>query len=1374
MCYFCLLIDHASLLLRLAKPSEKRRTNLMELLGQYSRNLDDVRDILKVVDNKKQSILHKLAFHQDFQSHQTLLEILNEFFPEKNLRQKEEILLHRNGKGDTILNVLSKEAKKENSLKDLKKLILIYTEAGLKAKLEAQKNPLKEAITTGNTKAAKILIDSDYSLVFDEKVGLNALHSCIRYRNPKLITHILEKEGRKGLNYNLEPVPSERNRLDHKMNSLLHYASDLNWPGVSNQEIDQGPDNTISHEDARIEILETLLHNDWSDIDQKNQDGDNCLHLAISNEFPKGAKLIIDSIMNLGEEEKEGNKKKGKPKEKRTESRATELNQEDYKKIKEKEIAAKAEKARKLKAVEDSKQKLRSLLNEKNNKGLTPLFLAIKKGFAEVVEKMINCKELDKEITDDKNRTAFYFAIEVDEVDCFNKIWPKVPGKLGNTRKKRRLLCYSAEKSIGLKVFNMLLKQVTETSDSKEVLTFEKLLESDGQIESPMHSLAKSQKFTSEKYKSLIQCLEKENPSQINQQNEKDTLAKKYLCHQDQKKNTPLHIAILDDQNIRENHLNLQVLTNIAAMLKTPPKVSTPDYNEEEKKELMQQNYLRMLMLFSNEWIQILVEDNVLKTKLKEAGVPTTLVEEQFLKILKDEGENGLKHLWFKTLVETNDETLSTLTEMLKEKLKKLSKETRDYFERIANGITPEMVECLKEEKKVSDMFIKSINGNLATKFDNFESKQEKLKLIADMIKVPGTNQALKMTNENGENFLSNLKKMPDEWFLMLSEDKKLRKIFMGLGDDDSLSVIIDKFQTLPSINQVTHPINLVKEIFEKKKKFPKSFTKLLDWEGEYHKNDSDHVRRCCYAEVDPKEAYTVNEGIQEIIVKTLTCGYFLKKALEGMFLVFLFNKMLDFGTDITLNVSFYKPKESNYSVFKDLPSIENCTAPNFEQLNITKPVGFNLECYFHEMNEYMLFAAALAIFAFNYMTDSFFVMTDKNTRQYKAIMIPGFCCWDSCVQVMSQSGIKKVLMNMYWYGILPLFNQVFIYIYGFWVRNFVRYWKKRHLLEKAIKKKSEDHVDHVEQNSDGICSYVWKLMKRCFKIDGSSCTNAKCYKSITQNDIKEDKNMKILNDMQDKCDKTVIIGKIVTASTENSYMPLLQLSILFPSFISLFPEAINNINVRKFILDTDNGSNWRYFILLTSVTTSLTSMGIALTETYFSKSGRRSYKTKPKPRWFLYFNSIIFQVVPKIFAYQVFAFGFVPHIGKLISEKYDISSDLGVNLIIPVLLTLPFLLSILRTIVFHLTVFKCQGFPRLIDSILFGLATMFVCSENDFHYRNDSKKSPGDETTQIEVQFNEEKIFIFMPNILKSKQFIMFLVHLSACFILILIYQTT
>ena len=98
--YFCLLTDHATTLLhQLAKQGENRTANLMELLGKYSRDLDDVKDLLKVVDKRKQSILHKLAFYNDNESHQTLLDILTAFFPENDLKQKEEILMHRNGKG---------------------------------------------------------------------------------------------------------------------------------------------------------------------------------------------------------------------------------------------------------------------------------------------------------------------------------------------------------------------------------------------------------------------------------------------------------------------------------------------------------------------------------------------------------------------------------------------------------------------------------------------------------------------------------------------------------------------------------------------------------------------------------------------------------------------------------------------------------------------------------------------------------------------------------------------------------------------------------------------------------------------------------------------------------------------------------------------------------------------------------------------------------------------------------------------------------------------------------------------------------------------------------------------------------------------------
>ena len=213
---------------------------------------------------------------------------------------------------------------------------------------------------------------------------------------------------------------------------------------------------------------------------------------------------------------------------------------------------------------------------------------------------------------------------------------------------------------------------------------------------------------------------------------------------------------------------------------------------------------------------------------------------------------------------------------------------------------------------------------------------------------------------------------------------------------------------------------------------------------------------------------------------------------------------------------------------------------------------------------------------------------------------------------------------------------------------------------------------------------------------------------------------------MQDQCEKTVTIGKIVTSSTENSFMPLLQLSILFPSFMRLFPATLD---LQDIVSNNTNGVNLRLIVILTSIITSLMSMGIALTETYFSKSGRRTYKTPG--RWLLYFSSILFQVVPKIFAYQVFAFGFVPYVA---------GNEWGPDLIIPTLLGLPSVLSILRAIVFHCTVFKFKEFPKRRESLLFGLATMYVCSENDFHYRNaletkDAQNSKNTKTDDLEDQ---------------------------------------
>ena len=82
----------------------------------------------------------------------------------------------------------------------------------------------------------------------------------------------------------------------------------------------------------------------------------------------------------------------------------------------------------------------------------------------------------------------------------------------------------------------------------------------------------------------------------------------------------------------------------------------------------------------------------------------------------------------------------------------------------------------------------------------------------------------------------------------------------------------------------------------------------------------------------------------------------------------------------------------------------------------------------------------------------------------------------------------------------------------------------------------------------------------------------------------------------------------------------------------------------------------------------------------------------------FFSFFSIICQVVPKIFAYLVFSFGFIG------SFKYP-------NAIIPSILALPLILSLARAIVYRIS----RRSKSWRFSLLFGLSTMYTLNEHDF-----------------------------------------------------------
>ena len=257
---------------------------------------------------------------------------------------------------------------------------------------------------------------------------------------------------------------------------------------------------------------------------------------------------------------------------------------------------------------------------------------------------MIHRKELKAEQRDKEKRTPLYIAIEVDQLEAFKRILKTVPRGLGAPRNRRRLLCHSAEKSQGVEVFEWLLTQTkatdaeeTETTDenkkkfnqklklhnksqeTKEQLTFKKLLESPD--DSPLHSIALSRSNHScEKYELLVKHLGEEEK----------TLVNAYLNHQNTEKQTPLHIAA-EHPNIHNpignnesaKQLKKDKLDLIAKMLRSEADPNLLNKNGE--------NFLNIIKRLPDEWFEI-----VMKKK-----------ETELRKILIDKGDDASLSLMF-------------------------------------------------------------------------------------------------------------------------------------------------------------------------------------------------------------------------------------------------------------------------------------------------------------------------------------------------------------------------------------------------------------------------------------------------------------------------------------------------------------------------------------------------------------------------------------------------------------------------------------------------------------------------------------------------------------------------------------------------------
>ena len=118
------------------------------------------------------------------------------------------------------------------------------------------------------------------------------------------------------------------------------------------------------------------------------------------------------------------------------------------------------------------------------------------------------------------------------------------------------------------------------------------------------------------------------------------------------------------------------------------------------------------------------------------------------------------------------------------------------------------------------------------------------------------------------------------------------------------------------------------------------------------------------------------------------------------------------------------------------------------------------------------------------------------------------------------------------------------------------------------------------------------------FHSQPEQCSNEEC---ITHAKDNANDNPEAMNNLEKDSKMTMRTCKIITASTEDAFMPLLQLSTLFPKFIALFHTKISldhfKTEATDKILNVKTLEHyWGFTIAIFSIFTSLVSIGKAIT----------------------------------------------------------------------------------------------------------------------------------------------------------------------------------
>ena len=347
---------------------------------------------------------------------------------------------------------------------------------------------------------------------------------------------------------------------------------------------------------------------------------------------------------------------------------------------------------------------------------------------------------------------------------------------------------------------------------------------------------------------------------------------------------------------------------------------------------------------------------------------------------------------------------------------------------------------------------------------------------------------------------------------------------------------------------------------------------------------------------------------VKSYIAKPPSFGYYIKKLLQSFTLITLIFRCIDGVTDFTLTGTYFTNWEK---VIND--SFTQAIAKQNKTMNELCMEEFRLKvvCIIPNLRYWWIpgMLSALVLFI-TWLVEAVSIIVGVKGNKPHFIH---FC------EVFSRSCCKNHMPCLVYASgfILPFTQQVSSLIYEHWLKSFATYWKEK-----------SQYLTNSELKKDPNC----KCAKKCKR-------NEACLYCSSSVDTMEN-----LDQLNMYADKISGHSKTVTASTENLLMPMIQLAFLFPFILSWFcRETRESKQIEK---ETPLGwlvyleENWTTLLITTSTISSISSLAGSQTSIYFSSPEKRNQKTLTT-RVFI-FTITILQVIPKVLAFQMFAFGVV------------------------------------------------------------------------------------------------------------------------------------